>query len=221
VRFPGDRLRAIRSGKLSVTLRPFEGRGSSYRVGGHFRIERVDDVPTPWEQLEPIAQSRYPGAAAGDVVYVRKATTLEEWVKITHRERAVLDELEDDVVRASGFESLEELVDVFRTDHGGPACQVVWVFDFVYAEGVHLLPGLRAEPEAVDPATLERFVAENRQGDVLRHARRTERYARRTLRERVEDLERLQEGGIDLGRHLARIKDAIAAAEREARRRVA
>jgi hypothetical protein len=232
VRFPGDRLKQIRAGKLSVALRPFEKRPTQYKVDHYFSIERVDDVAKPFESLAPELQVKYPGAAAGDVVYVREVETLEEWIRIAARERMWLTEpprgaqgefaiVGDDVARAAGYESADELVDVFRTDFGGGTDQLVWVFDFVYAEGVHLLRGLRNEPEAVDPETIERFVVENRQGDVVRHEKRRARHERRGLRERVADLEALQDGGANLGRHIARIRDAVEAAEREARRRAA
>lgn len=135
MRFEAEQLHRIRRGDVTATVRQSHGMKPSGYVVGTFRaIERVEDVRRE--------------LADGGVEYERHVDRLEEWVEITGRYRDVLTELRDDVVKAAGFETLEELVDHFRADYGGPAYQMVWVVRFRMA---HDRPRLLAWPDARDP----------------------------------------------------------------------
>jgi hypothetical protein len=214
VRFPGDRLKQIRAGKLSVALRPFEKRPTQYKVDHYFSIERVDDVAKPFESLAPELQVKYPGAAAGDVVYVREVETLEEWIRIAARERMWLTEpprgaqgefaiVGDDVARAAGYESADELVDVFRTDFGGRPTSWSGSSTSSTPRACTCCAGCATSPRPSTPrrssASSSRTVKATSCG-----TRSVAIVTSAALRERVADLEALQDGGANLGRHIAR-----------------
>lgn len=253
MRFPADRLGALRRGEITAVVRVSNGmRPSGYRVGHAYTIERVEDVRTEKVILDD-AGAPMTNAETGEeltlVTYEREVTKLEEWVEVTGRHRDPLDQLRTEVVAAAGFESLEELVDSFRADFGGPAWQMVWVLSIKPVQDV---PRFMARPdvggatrtfhgvrrggngdyvggpdnaiddlEAIDEVTLARFAAENREGDAERERRRAQRWENLTLAEQVAWLEGADAQGHDVRRALARVRQDVESGRRRLLRRAA
>lgn len=242
MRFPADELRLIRAGKIRATLRPYNRRPIRYQVGRAYAIERVDDVRNEiaiaWDDVGNAIETR--------IQYERQVERLNTaWVEIAaaynrvtddgaavviHREPGepeqdhgkplLLDELPERVVRACGFDELDELVDVFRTDRGGPSFQRVWAIEFIFQDAPARLLGKYVaggpdeergytrshataidELEAVDDETLDRFTKRGR----TRHARHRRKdladqlASCRTPEERVQVLRREAERrGVDV-----------------------
>jgi hypothetical protein len=251
VRFPADQLQRIRAGAITVALRPWERRPTAYRPGGIYSLERVEDVRNEHEVPELI------GAAGEEwktvVEYERQVIDTGESIEIVsafHRlangEPALLDTLPPAIVEASGHESLEELVDDFRAERGGPAYQHVWVLHFRYGgdrarflgmpgiggatrtfrgkrkpgHGDYVSSAVHAiDPlEAIDAATLEDYVDEAHRGDVSRAAKRRAEWEAQLLSARLAALESMSALN---PRKLARVRSAIEDLERDARRRAA
>lgn len=247
MRFPADRIGALRRGEITATVRVSHGmRPSGYRVGHAYAIERVEDVRTERVILdEDNTEVRDPstGEPLTLVHYEREVQKLEEWVEVTARYRDPLDQLRPAVVEAAGFESLEELVDTFRADYGGPAFQMVWVIGIRFerdqprilawpdtrdpgGHGDYVGSGggqdvLHGEPEAIDELTLARYVAENREGDAERERKREQRWENLTLAEQVAWLEGADAQGYDVRRALARVRQDVESGRRRLLRKAA
>lgn len=253
MRFPADRIGALRRGEITAVVRVSHGmRPSGYRVGHAYAVERVDDVRTEKVILDddgaPVVSpdTQEPVTL---VTYEREVAKIDEWVEVTARYREQLELLRPEVVAAAGFEELEDLIDTFRADFGGPRWQMVWVLSI---KAVHDVPRFMARPdvggatrtfggvkragngdyvggpdnaiddlEAIDEVTLARYAAENREGNAERERRRIQRWENLTLAEQVAWLEGADAQGHDVRRALARVRQDVEVGRKRLMRRAA
>lgn len=169
----------------------------------------------------------------------RKVTNVDERVVVAEVGQVKVAELTGQHARLAGFESRAELMqslgyttDGPRADLGFECWETVLERDPShhprllhkdasrgYTENPHL--ALPDEPEAVEPAYLDRFAAESRSGIELRALVRQAENESRPLSERVRMLEHAQREGVDVSRQLAAIKGRVEAAERALRKKAA
>lgn len=236
MRFPAELVHRIRSGEITATVRRYEG-STSLKVGAIRAIQRVEDVRVEHED--------------GTVHYERQVTTIDTAIEILARYSrldadgrgfeepqlralrhegqpvpelapAILDQLPERLVTATGFNAPDDLVDFFRAEFGGPAYQRVWIFEFgvAHARPLYLAQqnGLASPPqytsnqaraiddlEVLDPETLTHYAKRGR----ARHARYKKKELEADLkscatpeqRQRLL-IERAREAGVDVRNEL-------------------
>lgn len=102
---------------MTLVCLPYERRPLQFKVGGHYTLQRIDEVRVELED--------------GTTRYEPKVRTLAgEYVQIQELHRLATEEVTDFDALAHGFDSAEEWRDAFECDYGD--YPEVWLVRFAY-----------------------------------------------------------------------------------------